>query len=362
MTRFTTFIASLLFLAPAYGQITITGSEMPVYRDTLRFSNASATDVLSWAADSGANKVWNYTLIPTSQGLDEYQRPGEVSPGLTTGFLASITADYAYGPKVADSIPGIGLIASGVTISNLHTYFNCYVTPPCLVAEAFSATVSGFPLGADYIQPDVWYKLPLTYGDSYNADFHLKFGSSLFGEIEQKGNRKTHVDGWGTITTPYFTTPTPCLRVRSQIDEIDSVTFSGQTFGIARTTIEYRWMVKGEHQPALMISALSIQDTEIVTTVRYKDRYRSEFSTSVKNTASATEQVTVFPNPATNGHVRFDMPASWKQYYIELFDAQGRRVGSWANNNELDITHLAPGNYIARVTAGGTLSYVRLTR
>ncbi|GAA4467056.1 hypothetical protein GCM10023093_22200 [Nemorincola caseinilytica] len=356
-------VAGLLFLSPAYGQITITGADMPVHRDTLRFSNASATDVLSWAADSGTGKVWNYTLFPTSQGLDEYKRPAEVNPALVGSlFIPGITADYAYGPKMADSIPGIGLIASGVTIKDLHTYFNCYVTPPAFVAEAFSATISGFPVGADYTLPDVWYRLPLTYGDSYNADFHLKFGAAVFGSIEQKGNRKTRVDGWGTITTPYFTTPTPCLRVRSEINEIDSIDFSGQTFGIERTTIEYRWMVKGEHQPALMISAISLADTEIVTTVRYKDRYRPEFSTAVATATPGVEQVNAFPNPATDGHVRFDMPAAWKQYVIELFDVQGRKVGTWVNRNELDITQLVPGNYMARITAGSTLAYVRLTR
>jgi len=363
MTRLFTTLAALLLLHSAQAQITIDASDMPVHADTLRFSNANAMDMSAWAADSGANKVWNYILVPTSQGLDEYKYPAEVSPSLTSSpFGTSITATYCYGPKVADSIPGIGLVASGITIEDLHTYYNIFVTPSSYVAEAFSAKISILPVGADYIQPDVLYHFPMTYGSSGTANFHLKFGSPLVGGIEQKGTRTWRVDGWGAITTPYFFTPTPCIRVRSEIAEIDSVSFSGNTFGIERTTIEYKWLVKGEHQPALQLTAIRVADTEIVTTVRYKDRYRAEFATSVSETAGTATQVSAWPNPTTNGHVHINVPAHWKQYFVEIFDVNGKSVLSLNNTADADLSALPSGTYIARVVSGAAYAYVQLTK
>lgn len=362
MMRWLTVAATFLSAFTAQAQITITAADMPIHHDTLRFSNADAMSITGWAADSGADMNWNYTLVATSQGLDEYKRPVEVSPALTGGFFGGITADYCYGTKVADSIPGLSLLASGLTISNLHTYYNKYITPPCFVAEAFSATMSILPVGTDYILPDVLYQFPLTYGNQFNHDFHLIIGAATFGSIEQKGNRSTRVDGWGKITTPFYTSPTPCIRVRSEIVEIDSVELSGNKFGIERTTVEYKWLVNGSHQPALMLSAILVGGNEIVTTARFQDHYRPEFSTSVKNTSSAAAQVSAYPNPVTSGQVHFSIPASWKSYFIELFDVQGKMVATAANTNELNMAHLAKGTYLARITTDGATAYVKLER
>lgn len=362
MMRWLTVAAISLSAYAAQAQITITDADMPIHRDTLRFSNVDATSITGWAADSGTNMNWNYTLIATSQGLDEYKSPFEVSPALTGGIFGGITADYCYGPKIADSIPGLSLVASGLTISNLHTYYNKYITPPCFVAEAFSATLSILPVGTDYIQPDVLYHFPLAYGSQFSNDFHLIIGAATFGSLEQKGNRRTRVDGWGTITTPFYTTPTPCIRVRSEINEIDSIEFNGSKFGLERTTVEYKWLVKGSHQPALMLSAILVAGNEILTTARYQDHYRPGFSTSVNNTATTSAQVSAYPNPATGGMVRFNIPSTWKRYYVELLDAQGKLVASCANSNELNVAHLAKGTYLARITADNGTAYVKIER
>jgi len=354
MIRSTLLVSALLSICTAQAQITITESDMPVRGDKLRYSNATATGA-SFATDGGANKTWNYSLTPTSQGVDEYKRPTEVNPF----FALTITNPSCYGYKIADSIPGIGLIASGITINNLHTFFSMLSTPNCFAAEAFGATISGFPLGSLYTVPDAWFHFPLEYGDEDSSDFDLTFGAATFGSIQQKGYRKTTVDGWGTITTPYYTTPVNCIRVRSEINEIDSVSIGGTTFGLPRTTIEYKWMTNAAHYPALWVTAISVGGLEINATTRYYDPLPTSVPTE---TAQYNEQVKAYPNPVSNGTVHFEIPKHWTQYVIELYDVSGKNVGNAINTNAVDMSALPAGMYIARITAGTATAYVTVCK
>jgi hypothetical protein len=217
-------------------------------------------------------------------------------------------------------------------------------------------------VGATYTYPDAWYLFPLNYNDIDSTPFELNFGLASMGGIKQKGYRKTRVDGWGTITTPYITTPKGCIRVRSEIVEVDSISLDSMSFGIPRTTVEYKWLVNGEHYPALWITALSLGGMEIVTTVRYRDYYRKEFNTKVKNLTADKDDIFVYPNPCPEGWVRFEMPNTWQDYTIELFDVQGKSVATYRNKRQLDLTLLPSGNYIARVTSAGSMAYIKITR
>lgn len=355
-------VFSLCLLAcgsTAHSQITITAADMPVAGDSLRYSSTSVFSALMLAADSGENMTWNYDFAPVSQGLDTYKKPVQVNP------LLALTLGSAncYGYKIADSIPGIGLLLSGITISDLYTFYNKENIPPCFAAEAFSATLAGFPVGAAYTSPDVLYMFPLTYGREDSNSFELKMGAPGMGSIQQKGYRKTRVDGWGRITTPYFTDPVPCIRVRSEIVEEDSVVMDGTAFGIPRTTVEYKWLVNGEHYPAMYVSTLSVAGFEVPLSVRFRDKYRPELNTRVKNITADKQDVFAYPNPATEGWVRFELPDSWtKDYYIELFDGQGKSVMSHHNKRQLDVSTLPTGNYLARIISGGATAYIKLVR
>ena len=361
MKRLLSTLAFTLILHSAWAQITITAADMPVWGDTLRFSSATALGASVSAADSGAGIVWNYDdLVPTSQGLDQYRKPAEISP------LYSFTLPTScYGYKIADSIPGIGLIASGITISNLYTFFSSYITPSAYAAEAFGATISGFPVGASYIVPDAWYLFPLTYNRNDSTDFYLKFGLASIATLKQKGYRKSRVDGWGTITTPYFTVPVSCIRVRSELHEIDSVSFDSNTFGIPRVTVEYKYLVNGEHYPAVWATAIEVGGLEVVTGVKYRDVYRRELDpnpVAVANTPADKTEASIYPNPAVDGKATLSLPASWKSFYVDVFDMQSRKVASFANTVMLDLQPLPAGNYVARIISGSNTAFVRLSK
>jgi hypothetical protein len=349
----------LVFLfAPAYSQITITAADMPVAGDSLRYSNASATTATTYIADSGENRTWNYMLTPTSQGMDTYKKPIQVNPL----FALTIKNVNSYGYKIADSIPGLSMLVPGISISNLYTFYSKDAAQGRFVAESFGATISNFPAGANYTIPDAVYMFPLTYNRNDSTEFLLEFGAPTFGSIRQHGYRKTRVDGWGTITTPYFTKPTPCIRVRSEITEIDSVVLDSISFGLPRTTIEYKWLVNGEHYPALAITTLSLAGFEVPSSLKYRDIYRPDLNKNVVNITLDANDVFAYPNPATDGWVRFEIPNTWGDYYIELFDVQGRSVMAMANNWQFDVSLLPTGNYIVRITSGRSVAYIKLAR
>lgn len=359
MRRFLCTIGLISLLGSAHAQISITAADMPVPGDSLRYSNINVFSALAMAADSGDNMTWNYDLSPVSQGMDTYKRPSQVSP-----FLAlSLGNANCYGYKVADSIPGLGFLVSGLTISDLYTFYNKENVPPCFAAEAFSASIAGFPVGASYSEPDVLFMFPLTYGREDSNSFELKLGAASFGSIQLKGYRKSKVDGWGTIKTPFFTSPKPCIRVRSEIVEVDSVMLDSMAFGIPRTTVEYRWLVNGEHYPALFISTLSVAGFEVPLTARFRDKYRPELNTRVRNITIDKQDVFAYPNPASEGWVRFELPDGWTDdFYIEMFDVQGKSVMSALNKRQFDVSMLPKGDYLVRIMSGGSTAYVKLLR
>lgn len=349
---------TVLLCQPLLAQITITANDMPVSGDSLRYSEASVLTAYSYIGENGTDKNWNFKLTPAAQGIDYYKKAVQVNPlfALSLGNLS------CYGTKIADSIPGLSLLLSGINISDMYTFYNKKNNPPSFQAEAFGASIAGFPVGSAYTTPDVLYHFPLTYGDDTTTDFALNIGAPGVGGIKMQGYRRTVVDGWGTIITPYYTKPTPCIRVRSEIVETDSITMDSLSLGLPRTTVEYKWLVNGEHYPALWITTLSIAGFDVPLSVKYKDKYRPELNRTVRNITVDANDVFAYPNPARDGWVRFEIPNSWTDFTIELFDIQGKLAMSYINKRQLDVSGLPHGNYVVRLTSEGSVVYIKLLR
>ena len=195
----------------------------------------------------------------------------------------------------------------------------------------------------------------------------LDIAIPTLGGIKQKGYRKTRVDGWGTITTPYYTTPVNCIRVRSEIHEIDSVSLFPIAF--PRNTVEYKWLVNGDHYPALWVTSnLLPGGTETISNIRYRDNPLAVIDTAIDTAAGvpvvARNMVSLraWPNPATSGTVTLELPSGWKIFSAELFDMNSRSVGVFNNQRELNIRFLPAGQYLCRVISGGNEGYVMITK
>ena len=347
-------------VAAAHAQITITASDMPVAGDMLRYSNVSPVGSGVNTSLAGPGLVWNYTFTPISQSVDTYQLALAVNP-----LYVLTVGPTAFGYKVADSIPGLGAFLP-VSIQQLYNFFETKTSPGRYQVKAFGASVGGLPVAANYSPPDVWYFLPLGYTNADSSDYSLSFSLASLGGLKEQGYRKTTVDAWGTIQTPYYTTPVNCIRVRSEIHEIDSISFSGNSFGIPRNSIEYKWLVKGDHYPALWVTSNVLLGNEIITSIKYSDKLPpnpdATLPSVVSNVSGAQATVAAYPVPAGNGKVTLSIPADWNMFFVQLFDAQSKEVATFTNERELNIQNLPAGQYIARVICGEKQAFVRIVK
>jgi hypothetical protein len=356
-------IIAIILCQTAQAQITITAADMPVSGDTLRYSFANPATVTIGPGDSGTSVIWNYSLTPTRQAVDTYKTALAVNPiyALTISFSA-------YGYKVADTLPG-----TPIPITQVYTFFqNKTTTPSKFQAIAFAANVGGLPTPSNYDTADVWYFFPLNYLRSDSSSYQLNVSLATVGGLKQKGYRKTRVDGWGTIQTPYYTTPQNCLRVRSEIHEIDTISFGTTKFGLPRNSVEYKWLISGEHYPALWVVASVLGGTETITQVRYRDSVRSfdtlvvpPVDTTPVDNAVATigSNISVFkcyPNPTETGIVTMDLPESWHAFTVELFDITSKSVATYQNERKIDLSSLPHGQYLARVRSGNEVGYAQI--
>jgi len=361
MKRLLLLISTFLIFNTGWSQITITSSDMPVAGDTLRFSNASITGTTISPGDSGANVAWNYSLTPTSQAIDSYLTASQVS------LLYVVTVGpTAFGYKVADSIPGIGALIP-VSINNIYTFFEEKSSPNSYIAKAFAANISGIPSASNYSTPDTWYFFPLTYNNNDSSQFKLNISIPGLGSLEEAGYRKSRVDGWGTIVTPYFTTPVNCIRVRQEIHQIDSikVTTLGLSFGLPMNTVEYKWLVNGEHYPALWVTSNLTGTTETISSITYRDMYRDTSkvnNTAAPNISRSVLKIDAYPNPAADGIFNLNIPTGWNTFSVEVFDMQSKEVAVISNSRVLNLQALPSGVYLARVTSGTQVAFVQIQK
>ena len=354
MKRILLLIIFFLVAAKMDAQITITSADMPVSGDTLRYSVVSPVGSTINLGDSGASFTWDYSaLTPVSQAVDTYKT------ALTVSLTYLLISFNAYGYKVADSLPGLGSVLP-VSVHNVYTFFEKIGTTS-YDAVAFAAQIAGLPTPFNYTKNDTWYFFPLNYLNNDSSNYSLTIGLASLGSLKETGYRKTRVDGWGTIATPYHTTPVNCIRVRSEIHEIDSIGFGTTMFGLPRNTVEYKWLVNGGHYPALWVTTTLLGTTETITSIRYRDIAR-DIPTAVPVLAANLAEVKVWPNPATDGVFNLSVPFSWNKYLVEVYDVQSRRVFTAESQNVLNLTTLPQGEYLARITSGAEVSYLKLVR
>jgi hypothetical protein len=143
---------------------------------------------------------------------------------------------------------------------------------------------------------------------------------------------------------------------------VDSITFDGFSFGIPNNTVEYKWLVNGDHFPALWVTSNVIGGTETITGIQYRDNFRAAADNAASSLTKTIANITAYPNPAFNGLVTLGLPQDWKTFTVTIFDANGKIIGSFKNKLEINIQALPAGQYIAQVTSGNNIGYIALTK
>jgi len=339
-------LAAVLALSAsgAGAQITITAADMPILGDTPRYSFVDPTAQFN-LSNTGAGITWNYsTLAAIAQQQDKYVTV--TGAGYSQGGISA----SAYGYQVADTLEFNGAPAY---LTKVYTFFSLNASR--FAAVGFAGTVVGpltLPVSAPYSDEDEWLNFPCTYNRYDSTTFRFTASVSIFGSIMTKGYRKTRVDGWGTIVTPKLTTPTPVLRVRSEVVEIDSVDVAGTKYGFPRHSVEYQWWANGLRYPALWVTTDMSTGTEIPTAARYWDGTKPVPAGIAQAQGPQLTQLLVYPNPAAGRNVRVKVPQGWKQYETALYDATGRMLKMTSGTDAVATENLPAGNYTIIVRSG----------
>lgn len=315
-------------MATLLAQPNITSSHMPKSGDTLRYSSALPTELPTGYESGGASSVWDFSAMqPQRQAINEY-------------FSASKTP-YAFyffgqiGQKTADTIG-----AGPITLTNVFSFYTN--SSKVFKAEGIGYKYSGFPLASMYKDDDEIYQFPLNYGDKDTSTFNFLFSipGNLF-SLVQAGTRINTVDGWGTIKTP-FKEYTNCLRIKTFVDEIDTVISQLGKFALPRKTMVYKWLSTNERIPVMEVSG-TVNATSgkfTATQVRYRDGYIAKLGTE---TTLVARHVSILENPV-NETLKFSDDLNGAD--LVIWDVLGKVYESKSlNSSTYDVSGLSAGVY-----------------
>lgn len=351
MKKFIVFLIAAVTLLSgfAWGQITITKSDMPLQNDTVRISLGINPGIID-LSETGENYIWDYSdLIPFKQRIDTFVSVSETPAGLL--FLFS--SDFAVNMAGTFTFPGTG-------ISQLYYYFKS--SGSAYTNTGFAFTMDGFPIPAPFSDPDIWYQFPLTYPhiDSSNSGVNMNIPGTGYLLVDR--HRVNTVDGWGTLTTPYGTFDV--IRVKSEVTEYDSVYLESESTGVGLpySYTEYKWIGNNRKVPLLMV-----RDITSGIFVEYVDSIRSTLGTH--NKPVEVSELAVYPNPVKNiANVRFYLKQKSK-VTIGLYNLSGKEVwrseqqelkgGSHTTILNIGQMNIEPGSYLVRVSSDKRISTVK---
>ncbi len=258
------FCSCLLLAFSAKGQITITSSSMPVSGDTIRYSIANPNNSVVNANLSikGDSMSWDLSALGSNrQDMYSYKNSSLTPYGFY--FFNKI------GLKTADSL-GTAMF----TFKNIYSFYT--KNSNVFKAEGLGYSYQNFPLAATYKDDDEIYKFPLDYHDSDVSTFYFEFALPVgnYFRYVQGGTRTNNVDGWGSVKTPYKTYPN-VLRMKTIVDEVDTLITQFGSFPIPRRQVIYRWLSADEHIPVVEITGIEVGTTFVASQIIYRDRYRS---------------------------------------------------------------------------------------
>lgn len=263
MQKIVSLFSVILLICGLSAQITITQNAMPVAGDTLRYSTASPAEIGKTWMKKGGSQSWDFSKL-TSNGSALYS------------YLSANKTPYAFyffgqiGQKTADSLG-----AGPFLFKDIYSFYTKSST--VFKTEGLGYQYSGFPLASKYTDDDEIYSFPLEYNDSDVSTFRFVF--SIPGQTSisfiQAGKRTNVVDAWGSIKTPYKTY-TDVLRVKTIVDEVDTIVSPLGKTPIPRKQVSYKFLATTERIPVLeVVGTENASGVFTPTVINYRDKYQS---------------------------------------------------------------------------------------
>jgi PKD repeat protein len=152
-------------------------------------------------------------------------------------------------------------------------------------SQKIEATMIGVTLKIDgssiqipiqYTSPDVLMKLPLEFSskDSSFSGFSSNFGSLGYNLIIKRWQKRVnHVDGWGSLQTPYAYFP-QTIRMLSRAERIDTIIYESDTTAIPSIEIQVQWWSPTHGQPVFTAVGTETEEGVVFTSVSFIDSLR----------------------------------------------------------------------------------------
>lgn len=343
---------STLYIGSLNAQITITRADLPkptsssILPDSVAYTQgqANATSAQNF---SGANLNIDESQL---DGTPQYARFVPMSATPLIFQLVFLSCDYAR-PLLGSQSLGNG------TLSDAYEYYNYSSNNDRLEVKGFGGNLlipgqtTAIPVPALYSSPDVIYRLPLNYGntDSSNSGFDVTVPLGGLGNIQIKRVQKrvNEVDAWGNLQLP--TGNFQFLRVRSEIDRVDSLITQLGALPFASKPIEYRWLSPALKIPALELIGIRNGNTANYTQMNFWGHVSTGYTQQVAN-----KSFTLYPNPTTSLlQVRMSCEP-FTETTLNIVNFNGAVVAEFhfkiASNGQLDaelpLEGLPSGNYL----------------
>ena len=355
MKKYILVSSLVLFFGLSKAQITISKNDFANAGDTFRISTASGVGINN-VDSTGANMIWDYSsLTSLSQTVDTFvsvaSTPALYQFYFNNQFLYPNTKATIATKISLPSIPS----GAGITISNAIGYAK--VNSISYAQVGFGATISGIPTSIPYDSVDYQYRFPMNYGNVDSCKYKFQISIPSLGYLRRRASRVNHVDGWGTLITPYGTFQT--LRVKSFIYATDTIYISAIMFGtqlVQPTSIEYKWIGIHSGIPYLQINA---NDGVIptITSVMYRDSLRPSIFTGVNNLENPVSDIEIYPNPSNAQSILSFLQTKSSRVSIEIYDATGKMIDEVYSNMlpegfttfSINLSNKATGLYFVRI-------------
>ncbi len=331
-------VIGILGLSVAQAQITIKGQNMPTAGQNIIYSTSNDSIDVS---ETGPNHTWDFSKItPVSQDTYKYVSPSK----------ANILYAFSFSGAV-----GLDMKLQG--LNGAYSFFKTASTSYSQVGMGFTLPVGPkTPVPISYTNPDIIYKLPMTYGNSDDScSFNAEQSITGF-SIKITGKRHNTIDGWGKVTTPYKTYD--CIRIKSVVTEMDTFLI----IPLNRSRIEYKWLSISEMIP--------VMEADVTTggglgggggiVLHYRDSYKNivnpngpQVDFNVADTNVLTGDSIVFNNMTTGGlNYRWTIQPATFSY----------AAGTSATSKNPSVIFHNPGLYTVSLNSGNIAGTNALTK
>jgi hypothetical protein len=335
-------------------QITISKTDMPQPGDTIRLSTDNTNAGLPSPTLTGPSYTWDYTkLLPYTQTIDTFLSVSS-TPFAYQLFFNDVFLYPKYLATVAQSAPNLPALGP-VTITGVDNFYKA--TSSDYESVGYGANINSIPTSVKDDTIDYMYLFPMNYGnaDSCYSSNHVNIPSIAYYGVHQY--RVNHVDGWGTLKTPYGTYNT--LRITTQLYVTDSIYISAFSFGFAvpqPEQIQYKWFGIGSKVPLLQVNESVVLNNPVFTSAVYRDSARRPVL-GVAQVDESSYDVRVYPNPS-NGLFTIQIANNYNSQ-IDVYNMLGEQVYSSkqaTTSTLIDLTGKSKGVYFYRVkTEAGSL-------